>query len=701
MYEDLQTLYCAFYQTYTKGKVISQPDTGASGKVYKTTSTLLMGWDSGDWGSGALSYKTVNPWKSSCSSAETTSSSPGLLQGLILKQYDDDDETVIFEAVVADSWCQMNQWGGCRVDITSGTLNVEKNFVVSFPRDSTAALAQNNYVDVSGSIPVGSVTGLQYWNGAVVITNADKCTDADDATVYWPSFTVSLEGVDDASVKYITNGQGYGYAYVEETGSGCSVPKATVTPDSGVKCEVVPELKLNCMVGGRAEDTVVQVLLDDSEKRFERGKPIHYATNSDTGKEFESCWVSDTKGNAIPLSDETRILYKTYSTVQANSNNINLICYNGWSGCPAWIWDDESKSSGRVGKADWPSHLSDNAQITSAGSCSVKPTGFTFKDIQGSPKATMVWDQDGGGSYFLKSFIINDRGNICSSNKPPTVTFDDGNCDSDPIVSLTCLSGSYTTDLADYRGANRYKYDAFTGILTDKDGNVLLDDTQSYGQYDVFFEETDAVKKDLLCDWDKSQVCSYQYYAKNMDSYTFSVGTSARRVTLTEGKNPLVFSSPISVIYEHNGVDSNDGKNYNGLKNMLSYSGPGSLWGLPQVCFDKSTMKMKYTCNWFTDLQLDALTIPPDNPLEDVVDGSKYYAKTSSLKEYYPQAADDSICIGLDKTDLPKVPSDNLKKPRNALEGYPSLKTMKETYLNNGLPVVVGGVLTNTDVSVK
>jgi hypothetical protein len=93
---------------------------------------------------------------------------------------------------------------------------------------------------------------------------------------------------------------------------------------------------------------------------------------------------------------------------------------------------------------------------------------------------------------------------------------------------------------------------------------------------------------------------------------------------------------------------------------------------------------MKYTCNWFTDLQLDALTIPPDNPLEDVVDGSKYYAKTSSLKEYYPQAADDSICIGLDKTDLPKVPSDNLKKPRNALEGYPSLKTMKETYLNNG-----------------
>lgn len=73
--------------------------------------------------------------------------------------------------------------------------------------------------------------------------------------------------------------------------------------------------------------------------------------------------------------------------------------------------------------------------------------------------------------------------------------------------------------------------------------------------------------------------------------------------------------------------------------------------------------------------------------------GSKYfYALASTLQEYYPKAANESMCDGLDLTDLPVLtPFDTFfQTPSNLNQGIPTAVELVK-YLNNGKPVVIKG----------
>ena len=48
----------------------------------------------------------------------------------------------------------------------------------------------------------------------------------------------------------------------------------------------------------------------------------------------------------------------------------------------------------------------------------------------------------------------------------------------------------------------------------------------------------------------------------------------------------------MTLTYTHEGTESNSGKNYDGVTTMLTYDGPGQLYGLPQLCLDRDTQKV-------------------------------------------------------------------------------------------------------------
>ena len=93
-------------------------------------------------------------------------------------------------------------------------------------------------------------------------------------------------------------------------------------------------------------------------------------------------------------------------------------------------------------------------------------------------------------------------------------------------------------------------------------------------------------------------------------------------------------------------------------------------------------------------INIDAVTIPSDAVLNGV-DGKSYYAKSSRLLEYYPEADDTSICDDLSFDDLPERPDfvSVYEEPANAEKDFPDDEQKASLYLKDGKPVVVGGVV--------
>ena len=65
-----------------------------------------------------------------------------------------------------------------------------------------------------------------------------------------------------------------------------------------------------------------------------------------------------------------------------------------------------------------------------------------------------------------------------------------------------------------------------------------------------------------------------------------------------DGKS-ISFAESMTLTYTHEGTESNSGKNYNGVTTMLTYDGPGQLWGLPQLCMEKATQKVVFIFTYF------------------------------------------------------------------------------------------------------
>jgi hypothetical protein len=77
--------------------------------------------------------------------------------------------------------------------------------------------------------------------------------------------------------------------------------------------------------------------------------------------------------------------------------------------------------------------------------------------------------------------------------------------------------------------------------------------------------------------------------------YYYDSGPGSQRVTLVkdDGKS-ISFAERMTLTYTHEGTESNSGKNYDGVTTMLTYDGPGQLYGLPQLCLDKDTQKVVF-----------------------------------------------------------------------------------------------------------
>ena len=93
-----------------------------------------------------------------------------------------------------------------------------------------------------------------------------------------------------------------------------------------------------------------------------------------------------------------------------------------------------------------------------------------------------------------------------------------------------------STYVSDFRQANEYSFDADTGLLSNEDGDALLQSGDVY--FGPFFEPSAANKNNLKCDYDSSQVCTWKVY-QNIDVfYRYSTGENSIRASLidSEGK---------------------------------------------------------------------------------------------------------------------------------------------------------------------
>jgi hypothetical protein len=205
--------------------------------------------------------------------------------------------------------------------------------------------------------------------------------------------------------------------------------------------------------------------------------------------------------------------------------------------------------------------------------------------------------------------------------------------------------------------SNKYTFDASSGYLTDSTTSYVQDsfpdDEQHYG---VFFEDVADNYRDLVCEWDESRLCHWKAY-ENVDTfYEYNTGGDySNRVTLIDSDGaPVVVSKPAVMTYEHSGSTSNSGRDYSGSMFLLEYRGQGEgLDGLPTYCIDPST-GAEVECDPWEPTSLLDINIPESATLtsvEGTTSGYKYYAKASSVLEYYPTASGgESECTaaGLD-----------------------------------------------------
>jgi len=335
--------------------------------------------------------------------------------------------------------------------------------------------------------------------------------------------------------------------------------------------------------------------------------------------------------------------------------------------------------------------------VQTAGSCTVKPTSFTFSGIGGTdayaPAMEVTWSNATSTTFSVSFASITNKGMVCTT---PTVTFVGGTCDTLPVISLSCDQGQ---DVSDFRQANHYTYDALTGLLSDTaaSGSSVLKTTGDSNLYfGPFFANTAANKAGLLCDYDATQVCSYKAQNSLDASYSYETGPRTTRVSLLDSSNNAInFNKPAILEYTHHGTTSNSGKNYDGKKILFQYQGPGNLQGFPQFCVDSNSgLETQCMPQGSSDetAHLPDINIPTDGVLHDL-DGNAFYAKVQQLAEYYPVATDPSICAALDFSNAPAIPtmSSFFSMPSNEKAGIPTQDELTVKYLFGGSPAVIKG----------
>jgi hypothetical protein len=276
-----------------------------------------------------------------------------------------------------------------------------------------------------------------------------------------------------------------------------------------------------------------------------------------------------------------------------------------------------------------------------------------------------------------------------------------GVCDEVPEVALSCVSGN---DISDYRQAFHYTFDSVAGAMYDSEGNeaVITSDNANYmyssAYFGPFFENSEASKEQLLCDYDSSIVCSWKAYSSLDVMYTYQSGPGSTRASLLKSDDSaIIFSEPIPLLYQHEGHTSNSGHDYDKVLTMLAYNSPGDLHGLPQFCMDATTQRKSDVCvpsgSSDATINIDDIVIPSDAVLRDL-DNNAYYAKARSMQETYPEATDPSICGSLNFNSVPGEVSDSIIVPPENLElQYPSSEELVKDYLGEGVPAVIRGVL--------
>jgi len=468
----------------------------------------------------------------------------------------------------------------------------------------------------------------------------------------------------------------------------------------------MPAVTIKCSARiERVSDQIIVKLASSTSTQFQSGdsnfwgaedstKTVtvkHAGTTRAVGSPF---WVWSSTGNIKPITAATQVTYVDQTLVMPGDTVPDLLCYEN---CP-----NAASVASCTGSSDCnydsPSHLSSNTQVQTAGSCSVKPTSFTFTGIGGTdayaPAIDVTWGNATSTTFSVSFASITNKGMVCTT---PSVEFVGGTCETTPVISLSCEQGQ---DVSDYRQALHYTFDALTGLLSDTtaSGSSVLKTTGVSNLYfGPFFANTAANKAGLLCDYDSTQVCSYKAQNSLDTTYSYETGPMTTRVSLLDSSTntAINFNKPAILEYTHHGTTSNSGKNYDGKKVLFQYQGPGNLRGFPQFCIDSNSgLETQCMPEGSSDAttQLPDINIPEDGVLHDL-DGNAFYAKVQQLAEYYPVSTDPSICAALDFSNAPAVPemTSFFEMPSNEKATIPTQAELSAKYLFGGSPAVIKG----------
>ena len=720
-YEPLQTLYLSKSHAFVQGQTISQGS--VQGAVYANTTIFLYGLqcpNSNQWGYNGECFHYINYQKdySKCEHAKQASGQywgNWLPKGVKLTQLQSGGDVAI--GYTTDS-ASIGPGQGIPVVMSSGTFNTHDTIIVQQDYDENI----NPYgQSITGNMTWSIANHIETWPAPEILVKGN----CDPGT----TFIVNATGVTNA--KLYGNGPWQGPSHLDwvwldnnNPGTNCdsSNLKIHVYPVNG-HCSVLPVIKAKCSKRIESFGSSVIVLLNSANSPFVSGPQIRIGSNDLDGTYVY--WTNNEKGNIVPPTGDTKLVFQTRSTVQADANDIPVLyCYdncpnaadNNFQNCANSNQPNMGGGNGNSQKSDcyksYPTKLDKSVGTGQAGSCTKKPT-YTFSEIEGSPTINITWttskNSSGTGTlYGISSIAVLDPGKNCDPSTTPTLTFVDNGGDCTTLPSgwtLTCVQGN---DVSDFRQAHPYSFSATTGLLTDTENehNIIINamsngNGMSSKSYGPFFEPpTNANKNEILCDYDKSQVCSWKIYqSSTFTYYYYETGPGAYRASLlTPGTNSVVkISKQLDLLYTHQGHSSNSGTDYDGSSFLLTYNGPSQLTGFAYICLDPDTFERVPYCtpsNYYgATVSLPDININREIPLSDISGTNYYYALPSTIKEYYPKASSNSLCNGLNLTHLPVLtPFDEFfQTPSNQNQGIPTSADLTANYLNGGKPVVVKG----------
>eukprot|EP00657_Telonema_sp_P-1_P009598 TRINITY_DN3834_c0_g1_i3.p1 TRINITY_DN3834_c0_g1~~TRINITY_DN3834_c0_g1_i3.p1 ORF type:complete len:245 (+),score=62.90 TRINITY_DN3834_c0_g1_i3:181-915(+) len=163
-------------------------------------------------------------------------------------------------------------------------------------------------------------------------------------------------------------------------------------------------------------------------------------------------------------------------------------------------------------------------------------------------------------------------------------------------------------------------------------------------QSHMLFEPTQANKALLVCDWDDQQVCPWKGQTQFSEYYRWETGPNNQALSLIDSSNQAIrIDEPRQVRWTvPAGVTSNSGISYTGARMILEYNGPGSLYGFPEFCQDRTTGKAA-DCSTNTDWLPD-ISMPKGSTVVDMASGVEYAVKAAEYMEIMQAAADQNSC---------------------------------------------------------